>query len=50
MSEHDVRAEQRFKNILVNGAGIQAAWLPTLALLGYALLFFTLAAWRLRSE
>ena len=40
-----------FQNILLRGLGAQAALLPAAVLGGYALLFFSLAAWRfLRSE
>jgi ABC-2 type transport system permease protein len=39
-----------FENILSRGLGIGAAWLPAAALLGYAILFFTLAAWKFKSE
>jgi ABC-type multidrug transport system permease subunit len=37
-----------FKNVLVRGLGLEANLLPAAALLGYALLFFVLAAWRFR--
>ncbi len=36
-----------FKNVVVRGLGVASALLPALALLGYAALFFALAAWRL---
>jgi len=39
-----------FKNVLIRGLDVSAAWLPALALLGYAALFFGLANWRFRSE
>jgi len=39
-----------FENILSRGLGLQAAWLPALALMGYAVLFFTLAGWKFRTE
>jgi len=39
-----------FKNILSRGLGLEAAWLPALALLGYAVLFFALAGWKFKSE
>ena len=39
-----------FKNVLSRGLGIEAAWLPALALLGYAVLFFALAGWKFKSE
>jgi ABC-2 type transport system permease protein len=35
-----------FKNISIRGWGIESVLLPAAALLGYAVLFFTLAAWR----
>ena len=35
-----------FKNISIRGWGIGPALLPALALMGYAVLFFTLATWR----
>jgi ABC-2 type transport system permease protein len=37
-----------FQNILIRGLGLEAALLPAAALLGYALLFLLLAAWRFR--
>jgi ABC-2 type transport system permease protein len=36
-----------FKNIILRGLGVESALLPAGMLLGYALLFLTLAAWRL---
>lgn len=36
-----------FKNVLVRSQGIETAWLPAVALAGYALLFFAIAVWRL---
>jgi len=36
-----------FKNITVRGFGVESVLLPTAALIGYAVVFFTLAAWRL---
>ncbi len=39
-----------FKNVLVRGLDVQSAWLPAAALLGYAVLFFGLAAWKFKSE
>ena len=36
-----------YKNVSIRGLGIDAALLPAAALLGYAALFFLLAAWRL---
>ena len=35
-----------FKSILINGQGLDGVWLPALAMLAYAVLFFALAAWR----
>ena len=35
-----------FKNVSVRGLGLEAALVPALALLGYTVLFFGLAAWR----
>jgi ABC-2 type transport system permease protein len=35
-----------FKNVTVRGLGLEAALLPAAALLGYTVLFFSLAAWR----
>jgi ABC-2 type transport system permease protein len=37
-----------FENIIARGLGFEAALLPSLALAGYAVLFFLLAAWRFR--
>jgi ABC-2 type transport system permease protein len=39
-----------FKNILVRGQGLEAAWLPALVLLGFAAGCFGLAIWRFRFE
>lgn len=39
-----------FKNVLVRGLDVSAAWLPAAALLGYAALFFLLANWRFKFE
>jgi ABC-2 type transport system permease protein len=39
-----------FKDILLRGGGLELVWLPALALLGYAALFFGFAVWRFRSE
>lgn len=39
-----------FKNVLSRGLGLEAAWLPAAALLGYAILFFTLANWKFKTE
>jgi len=39
-----------FKNVLVRGLDIQSVWLPAAALLGYAMLFFGLAAWKFKTE
>jgi ABC-2 type transport system permease protein len=35
-----------FKNITLRGMGIESSFIPALALLGYAVVFFVLAAWR----
>ncbi len=39
-----------FKNVSVRGLGIESVLLPSAALVGYALLFFLLAAWRLQAS
>jgi ABC-2 type transport system permease protein len=39
-----------FKNVVSRGLGWESALLPAVALLGYAALFFVLAAWRFRSS
>lgn len=39
-----------FKNISIRGLGIESVWLPASALMGYAGLFFFLAAWRFRAS
>jgi ABC-2 type transport system permease protein len=39
-----------FENILSRGLGVSASWLPAAALLGYAILFFTLASWKFKTE
>jgi len=36
-----------FQNILIRGLGLESVLLPSAALAAYALIFFTLAAWRL---
>jgi ABC-2 type transport system permease protein len=36
-----------FKNIIVRGFGLESVLVPAAALAAYALVFFTLAAWRL---
>lgn len=36
-----------FENIVARGLGFEAVVIPSVALIGYAVLFFTLAAWRL---
>jgi ABC-2 type transport system permease protein len=38
------------KGILGRGLGMEAAWLPALALLGFTAVFFTLGAWRFKFE
>jgi ABC-2 type transport system permease protein len=37
-----------FENIIARGLGFQSVLLPSLALIGYAVLFFSLAVWRFR--
>jgi ABC-2 type transport system permease protein len=39
-----------FKNVLIRGLGLEAALLPAAALMGYAVLFFLLASWRLSTR
>ena len=39
-----------YKNILLRGLGLEAAWLPAVILLGYGLVFFGLAVWKFRTE
>jgi ABC-2 type transport system permease protein len=39
-----------FENIAARGLGISSVWLPVMALLGYAVLFFVLAVWRLNAS
>lgn len=39
-----------FENILSRGLGLEAAWLPVAALLGYAIVFFALANWKFKTE
>ena len=39
-----------FKNILVRGLDLSSIWLPAGALLGYALVFLGLAAWKFKFE
>jgi len=39
-----------FKTILARGQGLEAIWLPALVLLGFALLWFSLAVWRFKFE
>ncbi len=39
-----------FENILSRGLGLESAWLPAAALLGYAILFFALANWKFKTE
>jgi len=38
-----------FKNISIRGLGFESVLLPVAALVGYAVLFFTLAVWRLNA-
>lgn len=37
-----------FKNITIRGLGVESVWTSAIALIGYALLFFLIAAWRLQ--
>jgi ABC-2 type transport system permease protein len=37
-----------YQNILIRGLGLESAWLPSLVLLAYAILFFGAAVWRFR--
>ena len=39
-----------FKNITLRGLGFEGVWIPCLALVGYAVLFFGLAVWRFRRQ
>jgi ABC-2 type transport system permease protein len=39
-----------FKNISVRGLGVESVLLPAAALVGYAILFFGIAAWRFQSS
>jgi ABC-2 type transport system permease protein len=39
-----------FKDILLRGGGLELVWLPALALLGYAVVFFGFAVWRFRLD
>ena len=39
-----------FKNISIRGLGIESVVIPSAALFGYGVLFFLLAAWRIKSE
>lgn len=39
-----------FKNVLARGLGLESAWLPAAALLGYAILFFLMANWKFKTE
>jgi len=39
-----------FENIIARGLGFESVLLPSAALAGYAILFFTLAAWRLSAS
>ena len=41
-------ALEGFENIIARGLGFDSVLIPTAALLGYAVLFFLLAAWRFR--
>lgn len=39
-----------FKNVLARGLGLESAWLPAAALLGYAIVFFSLANWKFKTQ
>ncbi|MDP3451056.1 MAG: ABC transporter permease [Anaerolineaceae bacterium] len=39
-----------FKNVLARGLGLESAWLPAAALLGYAIVFFIVANWKFKTE
>lgn len=39
-----------FKNISIRGLGIESVLIPSLALFGYGVFFFLLAAWRIKAE
>lgn len=39
-----------FKNVIVRGFGLESVLIPSAALVGYAVLFFALAAWRLSAS
>jgi ABC-2 type transport system permease protein len=39
-----------FENIVARGLGFESVWLPAAALVGYAVLFFLLAVWRLSAS
>jgi ABC-2 type transport system permease protein len=39
-----------FQNIIIRGMGVDSVLLPSLILLGFALLCFCLAVWRFRFE
>ena len=39
-----------FQDILIRGQGLEAVWLPAVALAAYAVVFFILSVWRFRVE
>jgi len=39
-----------FENVAARGLGIGSVWIPTIALIGYAVFFFVLAVWRLNAS
>jgi ABC-2 type transport system permease protein len=39
-----------FENIVARGLGIESVLVPVMALMGYAVLFFSLAVWRLNAS
>ncbi len=41
---------EALKNVLGRGLGLEAVWLPALALLGFTAVFFSLAVWRFKFE
>jgi ABC-2 type transport system permease protein len=41
---------EALKDILARGSGLETVWLPVVVLLGFAVLFFSLGAWRFKFE
>ena len=41
---------EALKDILARGAGLETIWLPVAMLIGFAVLFFSLGAWRFKFE